>query len=306
MPEPDRLVQRGLERGVDMPPGRESKAGVELRRMQGLDVVCGEVDHLQTPQRGEDVVASDALMVMVGCRPDVHVYLMSMLQLEGFLTIIDHDKVEIVNLNRSPLFGFSDIGDFKVAVAEKHLRSSVPLRPFAGRYDEYIASVGRSPGDVDIVLPLANEFGIRSFVENNFPPVQVYGTTTNDWGINLHRHSPLEEDCSLCRFPEEARQATFICSESEIQDETGDNVDAALPFLSMGAAALTVAELLRLQLPNRPLTPNFVYIDFKGTLDLLSSYQRHPREACSCRGRSTAIHKEYIASSRFFQSKRAW
>jgi len=106
----------------------------------------------------------------------------------------------------------------------------------------------------------------------------------------------LEAECGI------VSGAPLVCSGSEIQDETGDNVDAALPFLSMGAAALTVAELLRLQLPNHRLTPNFVYIDFKGTLDLLFSYPRYPREACSCHDRSTVIHKEYVASSRFFQS----
>jgi hypothetical protein len=205
--------------------------------------------------------------------------------------------IRIENLNRSPLFGISHVGSPKVEVAQEYLGSLVPVQAYQCRYDQFIGQHGR--GDVDVLLSLANEFGVRSFIENNFPPVQVYGTTTPDWGMNYHRHIPLREDCSLCRFPANEHQAALACSETQIETEQGERVDAALPFLSMAAAALTVGDLIKLQLPDYPFCPNFAFLDFRGRLEFILTYQRLPRELCSCTSRSINIHRRYLMGTRF-------
>ncbi len=40
----------------------------------------------------------------------------------GKIGLVDHDKIEISNLNRQTLFGFNDIGKFKVDVAKKVIK----------------------------------------------------------------------------------------------------------------------------------------------------------------------------------------
>ncbi|MBI1877781.1 MAG: hypothetical protein HYR94_06070, partial [Chloroflexi bacterium] len=133
-----------------------------------------------------------------------------------------------------------------------------------------------------------------------FPPLQVYGTTTSDWGVNYHRHIPLKEDCSVCRFPIEAEH-NLVCSTAQIEIRQDEQVDAALPFLSMAAAILTVADLLKLQLPGYPFTPNFAFIDFKGSLESPYPlvYKKSQRDGCIFAERSPRIYERYIASTRF-------
>lgn len=245
----------------------------------------------------EHVEVGNMDVVGVGSVGSAVIYLSAMLPLRGFLRLIDHDTVSIENLNRSPLLGMSHVGRPKVEVVKEYLRSVMPVEAHPCRYDEFIGRYGR--GNVDVLLPLANEFGVRSVVENNFPPIQLYGTTTPDWGINYHRHIPLREDCSLCRFPTEGEQAKLVCSKAQIDTAQGERVDAALPFLSMAAAALTVGDLIKLQLPGYPFSPNFAFVDFKDKLQFILSYQRLPQASCACRSRSSKIHKRYLTATRF-------
>ncbi|MDY0040533.1 MAG: hypothetical protein RBS57_09500, partial [Desulforhabdus sp.] len=199
----------------------------------------------------------------------------------------------------SPLFGISDVGQAKVAIAEESLRESLPVRAFHGRYDEYIEQHGRTPGHVDLLLPLANEYGVRATIENNYPPLQVYGTTASDWGINYHRHIPLHEDCSLCRFPLDAVEIPMACSGAQVKTTGGQQVDAALPFLSVAAAALTVADLLKLHLPGYPFSPNFTFVDFKGNLEFINAHNKRRRQKCICVGRSRSVYERTIDSTAF-------
>jgi hypothetical protein len=247
------------------------------------------------------VILGKTQIVGLGSVGSAVVYLLMMLTFSGRILLIDHDILKVENLNRSPLFGTTDLGRKKVHVAAGHLAHRVPVEAFEGRYDEFVASAGRKPGDMDLLLPLANEFGVRPIIENNYPPLQIYGTTTPDWGINYHRHIPLREDCSVCRFPPtvEEQQGVFRCSEGEVETEAGEHVDAAFPFLSMGAASLVVADLIRLQMPGYPLTPNFAFLDLKGPLEFILTNPKRPKTGCLCAGRSKAIHESYAATTRF-------
>src|SRR5690606_3723351 len=104
--------------------------------------------------------------------------------------------------------------------------SHVPTTAFAGTYADFIAQQGRRADSVDLILPLANELGVRASIEGNFPPVQVYGTTV-DWIANYHRHIPLVDDCSLCRFPLEDTPIQTVCSTARVETSTEEVVDAA-------------------------------------------------------------------------------
>jgi hypothetical protein len=238
-------------------------------------------------------------IVGVGSVGSAVIYLIGMLPVLGNFLLVDLDTVKYVNLNRSPLFGIPDVGKAKVAVAKEYLRELLPVRAFHGRYDEYVEQHGRAPGRLDLLLPLANEYGVRATIENNYPPLQVYGTTASDWGINYHRHIPIQEDCSLCRFPLDVVENPMACSGAQVKIAGGQQVDAALPFLSVAAAALTVADLLKLHLPGYPFSPNFAFVDFKGNLEFINAHNKRRRQTCICVGRSHTIYEGVIGSTAF-------
>lgn len=251
---------------------------------------------IPTPAR---VNLGNIQIVGVGSVGSAVIFLLGMLQPEGNIVLIDHDPVKIVNLNRSPLFGIFDVGKAKVVVAREYLGDELVTDAFIGRYDEFIEQHGRQPGKADLLLSLANEYGVRGSVEHNFPPLQVYGTTTIDWGINYHRHIPLRGDCSVCRYPLDDIPVQMACSEAQLQTKDGDQVDAALPFASVATAALIVADLLKLQLTGYPFTPNFAFVDLKGPLEFVLAYDKQRRQGCLCSSRSTNIHNLYITSTRY-------
>ena len=262
---------------------------------------CLNGDFSQTPDVSGTISLGNVQLVGVGSVGSAIAYLLRMLPLEGQLTTIDHDPVEIENLNRSPLFGIKDDHQPKALIVAQYLEGHIPVEPFVGRYDEFIQSHGRGPGKLDLIIPVANEHNVRADIENNYPPIQTYATTTSSWGINYHRHYPLSyDDCSVCRFPPPETQPNFSCSVTQVETPNEKPIDAALPFLSMSAAVLTVADLIKLQLPGYPFTPNFAFIDFLGKMETILTYSRQKKADCICANRSHAIHSEYISSTRYF------
>ncbi len=253
------------------------------------------------PQR---ISLGNAHLIGVGSVGSAFAYLLGTLPVAGNLFIIDLDHVEYANLNRSPLFGSSSVTQPKVAIVADYLRDLLPVNTFLGRYDEFIQIHGREK--VDLIFPLANEYGVRSVIEHNFPPLQIYGTTTSDWGVNYHRHIPFQDDCSLCRFPEDINEVAMICSKGKIEVEREKQVDAALPFSSVAAATLVLADLLKIQYQDYPfITTNFAFIDFKGNLELVNTHNKVSQKLCYCSTRSLRIHDREISSSKFFHSSKS-
>lgn len=240
----------------------------------------------------------NAHIIGIGSVGSAVIYLLRMMSVNGKLTLIDHDIVKVENLNRSPLFGIGDVGSPKVKVAQQYLNSQIPIHVFKGTYNDFITQNGRLPQGIDIILPLANEFGVRAAIENNFPPLQIYGTTL-EWGINYHHHIPFFDDCSFCRFPEDSAVPT-ICSTATIKGESDEQVDAALPFASIGAAALTIGGLIRFQSLDYLPGPNFAWIDFKGDLSHILNYRRQPQSQCLCGKRSNSVYTHFIRETQFY------
>jgi hypothetical protein len=266
----------------------------DLRRLNGSG------SSADLPAMPRQLALGTAQIIGLGSVGSAAIYLLRMTKIEGDLWLIDHDNVEVENLNRSPLFGVADLGSLKVNVAERYLRDAVSIKSFPGRYDQFVENHGRKPGDVDLVLPFANEFGVRAVIEHNFPPIQVYGTTAASGAINFHRHIPLVDDCSLCRFPiSDEPEAALMCSVGTVQTTAGKQIDAALPFVSTAAASLALAHLIRLQSLEYPVTPNFAYIDLLGPLETIASYRRTPRPSCQCQSRNRRIHADYIRATQF-------
>jgi hypothetical protein len=110
----------------------------------------------------------------------------------------------------------------------------------------YGEDAGAVQAPYDVVLALANDRGVRSFLQGRQPTVLLHATTSRSWEAQAHRHVAGRDDCIVCRLPPEA--ARFTCAEGEVHGPEGDRVDAALPPLSATAGLLLAAELKRLEL----------------------------------------------------------
>lgn len=188
------------------------------------------------------------------------------------ITLLDEDPVEISNLNRTPLFIAEDVDLPKVNVAANYLRAfRFQAFPVPAWFDKATKSGQVSVNAHDLVLPLANERNIINSLQEQVPPMAVYGTTGTNWDIFLGRHIPLKEDCLACRFPAPVTVPRFACSIgflAEPADRTNGNGETgALPFASSAAALITCAELAKLAFPGYPSNSNYASLGFLGPLD---------------------------------------
>lgn len=115
------------------------------------------------------------------------------------------------------------------------------------------------------MIPVASETGVRNAVQANYPPLMIHGTTGPDWDAFSGRHVPLLDDCLGCRFPSHA--AVPLCSLGTLDPvASGDgslHITGALPFLSLAAGTMALAELAKLSVPDYPVNRNSAILSFK-------------------------------------------
>jgi len=120
--------------------------------------------------------------------------------------LFDMDIVKIHNLDRSPIFAAEDADRKikKVQASEDFLRGvgvkDIFAEPFALHESPFWQ--GRQPGRPDVMISAANEKNVRQFIEEGFPPLQLYATTGKHWQTALIRHMPMEEPSRLVCRPE--------------------------------------------------------------------------------------------------------
>ena len=216
--------------------------------------------------------------------------------------LFDMDAVKIHNLDRSPLFMADDVGMKKVKVTERYLRragiKAIQAEPYA--LDESELWCSREQGIPDVLISAANERKVRPAIENGYPPVQIYGTTGQNWQAAVIRHIPLRDPCSTCLFPDTDYKPT-ACATGSIpagQKDGQEQVDAALPFLSFAAGAMAAAEILKLCLPGYPFTANRVLLQTRPSPRIVP-VPLSIRENCLCRKRSTVAHRKVVEGSRY-------
>lgn len=181
------------------------------------------------------------------------------------LVLMDPDPVDCSNLNRVPIFFADQLGFSKVTVVHDYLLlAGISSTPIDKWFDEAIED-GLSLQDFDIVIPVANENGVRNAVQRNYPPLMIHGTTGPDWDAFFGRHIPLCDDCLGCRFPKHA--AVPLCSQGTLDPmasaDEGLRITGALPFLSLAAGTMALAELTKLSVPDYPVNPNSAILSFK-------------------------------------------
>jgi Dinucleotide-utilizing enzymes involved in molybdopterin and thiamine biosynthesis family 2 len=172
-------------------------------------------------------------------------FLMLLLGIDTPWTIVDGDLVDVSNLNRQLVFVARDAGFPDLEPVNKANRAAEMLGPHATAsahwYGEDEAVVEAT---YDVVLALANDRGVRSFLQGRQPTVLLHATTSPNWQAQLHRHIAGRDDCIDCRLP--AGTPRFTCSTEEVVDASGARFDAAVPPLSAIAGFLLITELVRL------------------------------------------------------------
>jgi len=227
-------------------------------------------------------------------------------------TLIDMDRVKVHNLTRSPIFiaddcvdetKFPEGGVHKVTAAKRFLNdigmTDVVSDPAALHQSAYWRE--RGTGTPDIVVSAANEHDVRYHIELGYPPVQVYATTGKNWQVSLLRHHPDDNACSMCVFPLEHPKIPTACATDHVTvPESGEQIDAALPFLSFGAGLMTAADIMKLALPGYPFSRARVSLNLR-TDPILTATPIPHRNGCACEHRDSAVHQQMITGSRYAQ-----
>jgi hypothetical protein len=231
------------------------------------------------------------------------IYFLALTGSPMFSTLFDMDSVEIENLDRSPIFGFIDVGLSKVEVTRRFLESLgyKNTKSFQCALHESKHFSDREQGVPDIIISTANELNVRSTIEASFPPIQIYGTTGQDWQASVFRHIPLVDPCSCCLFTNE-NYAQTKCATGTVKAEGREKqVDASLPFLSFAAGLMAAAEVLKLQLPNYPFNENRTLLYTWGW-PRITQNKLIRRKGCVCESHSinASTHKKMIAGSKYF------
>jgi len=216
----------------------------------------------------------------VGCALD---FFLSFLGIGGQWQIVDGDQVDVTNLNRQFLFIARDAGFPAGQPANKASRVAALLGLPAGAspamYGDDLAVVN---GSYDVVLALANDNGVRSFLQGRQPTILLHATTSPNWQAQLHRHAAGHDDCIDCRLP--AGTPRFTCATEDVETDTGEHFDAAVPPLSGMAGLLLAAELAKLQAGALLETPhNYTAVELFGPQPVVRRYVRKCREGCRVR-----------------------
>jgi hypothetical protein len=179
-------------------------------------------------------------------------------------TIADGDVVTLHNTNRGMLFLPRDSDWFgqpplnKAELLSSFISGSTAL---PGWFHE---QPSLSSARFDVVLALANDYGVRATISSQNHPLVWQATTGENWMSQLHRHILGVDDCVYCRTGE-LKVSAFKCSGVEVKDGSGESNDAALPFLSAASGLMLLCALERLARDDTSILdgPNFWSWDFE-------------------------------------------
>jgi len=240
-------------------------------------------DHCCCTAPSPDVTTrlGEMLLAGVGAIGSSLIYILGLVPAHGRVTVLDRDRVETSNLNRSLLLTAIDAAESrrKIDVAGTYLKLiKLDGDRVHGTWRETGEQLGNRP--FDIWVSLTNEDGAWAEVPFQLPPLVLHGTTTSGWGVGFGRHIPRREDCTACRLPRPHADFRGPCSEGEIAMEDALPIRASLPFLSSVSASLVAIELMKLQYPAGRSLPNAVYADFRVGLPAVIASTLGPTSGC--------------------------
>ena len=242
-------------------------------------------------------------MVGVGSVGSAAAYFLKRLPVDCTIQLVDFDPVELVNLNRSPLFTANHAigGTLKVEATAEFLADHMDIRPFEGDYDAFTAS---NPEAADVVLPLANERGVRRSIQHDRPPLMVHASTGQS-DVFVRRNIPLEEPCLLCHFPPDTAETDAVCAagKTPAADGPGGNEpDAAFPFASFLAGCFVAGELAKLPIDGYPFVKPVALVQTLTDLSgdgAVMQYAPNRGECPLCPDEYPEVHRTTIAGTQF-------
>lgn len=262
-------------------------------------------EQTRNPAIPKSVRLGDVHMIGVGSVGSALLYFLGMLPVQAHLDLVDFDAIEYVNLNRSPIFTAQQAAAqaAKPTVGEEYLAGHISATGHHMPYQEFVNTVQADTPDV--VIPVANEYDVRASIQFNRPPVMVH-TTTGGSRVYVRRHIPIVDPCLLCHFPPDDPGFDPTCATAPITNtattaDDAEQADAALPFVSVMAGALLAGELMKLTLPDYPVTKNFVELDMFSTFaDSPLAYDRpRPPDCPFCSSQNEAVHRRLIKETEF-------
>lgn len=204
--------------------------------------------HAGTHSLRGPVDVGDVLMVGAGAVAHGTCYWVREFGHTGRWGLVDADTAEIHNTGRCLGMTAADAGwpDGK-HTAKARLKVDTAAAMIGAEADpRWFDQIGYSASDrPDLLLPLANERGIRVASGQLGEALLLHATTSPDWTAELHRHLVDQDDCPGCRIPEQ-RVHALVCAQGAARPHTPGSPDAALPFLSAGAGLLLTVALLDL------------------------------------------------------------
>lgn len=244
-------------------------------------------------------------------------YLLSIMNLKTEIDLVDFDTVDISNTSSSLLYSSKDVLEEievkKVDRCYELLDSCSNILPHKtnGDYGDFIDKKNKM--DVsertypDAILCFANERNVWSSIQYNEPPIVLASTTSSNWGVNFFRHIPFFERCIVCTFGTKPHQFKPICSQGvEVTDKGEEEKLGSLPFLSLTAAVLVLAELMKLSFVDKneyPVNANFSQIVFKFIKDAeFKSLQINKSSECSvCKYQNEYNYREDFKKSLYYE-----
>jgi hypothetical protein len=187
-------------------------------------------------------------MIGAGAVGSAVAYWLSYPRVRGDWMVFDKDTVELHNTNRTLCLYPEDAGWHGRNPSNKAplVASRIGAESVVGEYGKWATSYsGQLP---DLILPLANENGVRGAVSNLGQPLLLHAATGRSWEAHFHRHVLTKDDCINCRLPESAG-VELKCSQGVLPAAANaEGTDASLPFLSATAGLMLVAALSQLHL----------------------------------------------------------
>lgn len=218
---------------------------------------------------------------------------------EGEWRIVDRDLAELHNTSRAMHLTAAHAGwpDGKAAYKADPAATLIGATPVRLWHDEWFG--GAEYERPDLVIPAANERGVRHDVALLGYEVVVHAATSRNWTAELHRHIADVDDCLRCRYPSRVERV-FACAEGPARPGAeGEAADAALPFLSGAAGALLMAGLSQLEARALGvLETNHHVFRFDAAGPMVRSFRRQCREECSG-GLKREVRTQLNADSRW-------
>lgn len=249
---------------------------------------------IPTQQFPDGVDLGRVLMTGAGAVGSSTAFFMDLFRVKARLTCVDADRFEVENLARTALFNFAHCDLKKVGALAQALAdaSSIGVTPV----DAWWHQTDQDLSAFDIVVPVANEYGVRQSLQAAYPPLMIHASTGNNWNVTFGRHIPGRDDCFAERFAGVEKAPKPSCSGGRLSQSEPDTPDASLPFLSFWAGFLTAVDLVRLGLPGYPQVPNYGLYSFrKGTF----GPQLVPKVAkpgCECTRQGAVFSKLRVAT----------